>query len=187
MLARNMHWTADEYLRLEESSSTRHEYLSGEIYAMAGARPAHNKIESNTLAALSQLVRAGKRCQAFNSDQRIHVESTGLYTYADGGIACGKWEILERDGMSLLSPSLVFEVLSPSTRDYDRGGKLAHYRQIPTLTDVLLIDEPARLVEHHRKVGDAWTSVTLTSGAVELPNFGGVLLLDDVYYLADAG
>ena len=87
--------------------------------------------------------------------------------------------------MSLLNPSLVFEVLSPSTRDYDRGGKLAHYRQIPSLTDILLIDEPAPLVEHHRKVEDAWTTVSVSSGALELPAFGGVLLLDDVYYLAE--
>ncbi len=142
---------------------------------------------ANTLAALGQLVRPGKRYQAFNSDQRIHVVSTGLDTYADGGVACGKWEILETDGMSLLNPRLVFEVLSPSTRDYDRGGNLAHYRQIPSLTDVLLIDEPAQLVEHHRRVEDAWTVVSVVSGALELPAFGGVLLLDDVYYLADQG
>ena len=185
MLARNMHWTAEEYLRLEETSPTRHEYVAGEIYAMAGARPAHNKVAANTLAALAQLVRPGKRCQAFNSDQRIHVASTGLYTYADGGLACGKWEILDADAMSLLNPSLVFEVLSPSTRDYERRGKLEHYRQIPSLTDILLIDEPAPLVEHHRKVEDAWTTVSVSSGALELPAFGGVLLLDDVYYLAE--
>ncbi len=187
MPARDVHWTDEDYVRLEEASSTRHEFVEGEIYAMAGARPAHNKIATNTIAALAQLVRAGTRCQAFGSDQRIHVASTGLYTYADGGVACGKWEILPRDGMSLLNPGLLFEVLSPSTRDYDRGAKLAHYRQIASLTHVLLIDEPARVVEHHRRQGEDWSVVTASEGFLDLQELGGVLLLDDVYYLAERG
>jgi Uma2 family endonuclease len=185
MFGRNVRWTEDEYFRLEEASSTRHEYFSGEIYAMAGARAGHNKVATNTLGALTQLVRGGKRCQAFNSDQRIHVLSTGLYTYADGGVACGAWQIHEKDGMSLLNPSLVFEVLSPSTREYDRGAKLGHYKQIESLVDVLLIDEPARLVEHHQKRGGEWHVASVTEGALDLPGLGGVLLLEDVYYLAE--
>ncbi len=185
MLARGLHWTEDDYVRLEESSSTRHEFLDGEIYAMAGARASHNKVAANAIVALGQLVRSGRRCQVFNSDQRIHVMSTGLYTYADGGVACGPWEIHAKDGMSLLNPSLLFEVLSPSTRDYDRGGKLAHYKQLPSVGQVLLIDEPTRLVEVHRRAGDAWTLEAVRDGAIALPELGGVVLLDDLYYLAD--
>jgi Uma2 family endonuclease len=187
MLARDVHWTDDDYLRLEESSSTRHEFLDGEIYAMAGARASHNKVAANTIAALAQLVRAGKRCQAFGSDQRVHVVSTGLYTYADGGVACGTWEIHAKDGMSLLNPTLLFEVLSPSTRDYDRGAKLGHYKLIPSLGCVLVIDEPQRHVEVHRREADAWSLEVVREGAIALPEYGGVLLLDDLYYLAEGG
>jgi Uma2 family endonuclease len=184
MLARNVHWTEEEYLRFEEASTTRHEYLEGEIYAMAGAKSGHNKIATNAIAALSVLVRAGRRGQAFNSDQRLHVPGSGLYTYADGGVACGKWEILERDGMSLLNPVLLVEVLSPSTCDDDRGAKLIHYRQIASLTSVLILHEPERRVEHHRRVDGGWALDVVTSGAIDLPTLGGSLALDDLYYVA---
>jgi Uma2 family endonuclease len=185
MLARNVHWTEEEYLLFEEASATRHEYLEGEIYAMAGAKSGHNKVAANAIAALSALVRPGRRCKAFNSDQRLHVPSTGLYTYADGGVACGKWEIFERDGMSLLNPVLVVEVLSPSTCDYDRGAKLTHYRQIGSLASVLILHEPERRVEHHRRVEGGWELEVVTSGEVALPSLGGTLALDDLYYLAE--
>lgn len=134
---------------MEAASPIKHEFLDGEVFAMAGAKPDHNQTASAALVALGPLLRGG-RCRAFSSDQRIFIVETGLYTYADGGVACGRWQI-HADGMCLLNPALVFEVLSPSTRDYDRGAKLEHYRRIPSLRHVLLIDQPDRCVEHHRR------------------------------------
>lgn len=124
--ARETHWTEDEYLRMEADSAIKHEFYDGEIYAMAGARLRHNVIAANAVAALVNLLR-GSACFTFNSDQRIHVKSPGkFYTYADGGVACGPSQLSDKDGMSLENPPppSSSKVLSPSTRDYDRGAKL---------------------------------------------------------------
>lgn len=178
--ARQMHWSEQEYLLLEERSAVRHEYLDGEVFAMAGARPEHNDIAAAITGALVLLLR-GRRCRAFSSDQRIHVRATGLYTHPDGGVKCGRGTI-HHDGMSLLDPVLLVEVLSESTRDYDRGAKLEHYKAIPSLRHVLLVESTARRVEHHhRPEGGAWTLTALTDGAISLDELGGSIPLDDVY------
>lgn len=178
-LARKMAWSEEEYLAFEKDSDTKHEFLDGEIYGMAGAKPLHNAIAMNTGAALVNLIRGGP-CRGFTSDQRIHIaRPKKFYTYADGGVACGKWEISDKDGMSLVNPVLLFEVLSSSTRKYDQGAKLMLYRQIPSLTDVLLIDQPLHLVEHHHRGPRGWRSITRRRGGV--PVLGGVLLLADLY------
>lgn len=175
-----MHWIEADYLAMESASPIKHEFFDGEVFAMAGAKPEHNRIATSTLVALGLLLRGG-RCRAFNSDQRIYVAETGLYTYADGGVACGRWQI-HTDGMSLLNPTLLFEVLSPSTRDYDRGAKLEHYRQIASLHHVLIIEQPDRCIEHHRRDHDgAWERTTHDVGTVDLRDLGGVLALGDVY------
>lgn len=173
--ARELHWTEDEYLRMEADSPIKHEYFDGEIYGMAGAGSRHNVIAMNTGAALVNLV-VGGPCHVFNSDQRIRVQDPKkFYTYADGGVACGQWQVSEKDGMSLENPVLLFEVLSPSTRDYDRGAKLALYQKIPSLVDVLLVDQPTRLVEHLRREADGWRRtehragvISVLQGAIEL-------------------
>lgn len=179
-LARKTHWTEEDYLLLEGQSPIKHEFFEGEIFARTGAKPVHNRVTAALLGALVAGVRGGS-CRAFNSDQRIHVLATGRYTYADGGVVCGRWQI-HTDGMALLNPVLLYEVLSPSTADYDRGAKLDHYRQIASLRHVLLVDVPARSVEHHRRGDDgAWTSVVVREGRVMLPELGGEIALDEIY------
>lgn len=177
--ARQMHWSEQDYLAMEAESPIKHEFLDGEVFAMAGAKPGHNQVAASALVALGVLLR-GRACRVFNSDQRIHVAATRLYTYADGGVACGKWQ-LHTDGMCLLNPALLYEVLSSSTRDYDRGAKLEHYRQIPSLRHVLLIDQPDRSVEHHRRADDgSWSASLVREGALQLPDLGGAIALDDI-------
>lgn len=178
--SRRMHWSEEEYLAFENDSPTKHEYLNGEIFAMAGARPCHNQVANNVAVALGALLR-GRRCRGFNSDQRIYIPQTGLNTYADGGVACGRWQI-HTDGMCLLNPVLLFEVLSSSTRDYDRGAKCDHYRQIPSLRHVLLIDQPTHLVEHyHREPGGPWDVTSMREGSLKLPDLGGAISLAEIY------
>jgi len=175
-----MHCTEADYLLLEGQSATRHEFFDGEIFAMAGAKPVHNQRAAALLGALVALVRGGT-CRAFHSDQRIHVLATGLSTYADGGVACGPWQV-HTDGMALLNPVLLYEVTSPSTADYDRGAKFDHYRQIASLRHVLLVDEPTRSIEHHRRSEDgAWRRVVVREGRVVLPELGGAIDLDEVF------
>lgn len=185
--AREMHWTEAEYLSMEAKSPIKHEYFDGEIFAMVGAKPHHNLVATNMLGLLHALLR-GRPCRAFNSDQRIYVPATGLYTYPDGGVVCGKMQFHPGDpDMSLVNPALLFEVLSSSTRDDDRGSKREHYQAIPSLRHILLIDQPTRLVEHHRREpGGAWDLSTIRTGAIRLPDLGGVIPLDDLYLLDEA-
>ncbi len=165
---RRLHWTTQDYFDLEANSNEKHEYLDGEIFAMGGARGSHNMVAGNVMTALGQLLR-GSPCKPITSDQRIHIPATGLYTYPDGGVACGYWEFHPSDGMSLINPVLLYEVLSASTRDYDRGAKLEHYKTIPTLREVLLVDQPERRVEHHRRIeDDRWVVAAFTEGFIEL-------------------
>jgi Uma2 family endonuclease len=165
---------------MEATSAIKHEYVAGAIFAMAGAKPGHNLVASNALIALGLLQR-GRACRAFNSDQRIYVAETGLYTYADGGLACGRWQI-HADGMRPLNSTLIVEVLSASTRDDDRGAKLEHCTKVPSLRHVLLIDQPDRCVEHHRRTNDgAWSLTVVREGAIALPDLGGAISLDELY------
>jgi Uma2 family endonuclease len=178
-VARNIHWSEREYLAMEARSAIKHEFLDGEVFAIAGATPEHNDVAAAATVALGVLVR-GRRWRVFNSDQRIHIPATGLYTYPDGGVKCGG--TLHADGMSLLDPVLLFEVLSDSTRDYDRGAKLAHYRSIVGLRHVLVLETARAHVEHHRRGADgAWTERAYTEGAIALEDLGGALSLDDLY------
>jgi Uma2 family endonuclease len=177
---RPVHWTEQEYLAFENSSPTKHEYFNGEVFAMAGARPGHNLVGGNCNAALHALVRA-RGCGTFTSDQRIYVASTGLYTYPGGGVVCVPLQV-HTDGMCLLNPVLLFEVLSPATRDYDLGSKREHYRQIPSLRHLLLIDQPEQMIWHdHRTGGGRWQSRQIASGAIELPDLGGSIAFDEIY------
>lgn len=179
-----MHWTEAEYLAFEELSPTKHEYFDGEIFAMAGAGPSHNLVAGSALSGLGALTKRG-RCRVFTSDQRIYVPPTGLYTYADGGLVCGQMRI-HTDRMCLLNPTLLIEVLSPSTREYDTGAKREHYQQIPSLRHILFIDQPARHVRHyHRSEGGVWELSEAQSGALALPDLGGSLMLDDLYAALD--
>jgi Uma2 family endonuclease len=176
--ARKMQWSPAQYLAMENHSSNKHEYCNGEVFAMAGASPLHNIVASRTLRALPDL----PGCEIFNGDQRIHVPPTGIYTYADGGIACGKWRFHADDAMSLLNPVLLFEVLSLTTRDYDLGAKRKHYEHIPSLKHLLLIDQPTQHVKHvYRRANGAWTSKDHTTGLIELPDLKASLAIADLY------
>lgn len=157
LAARRMHWTEQEYLAFENASPVKHEYLDGEVFARAGAPAVHNRLASNTLGALGSLIR-GRGCGAFNSDQRIYIPRTGLYTYADGGVACGPWEI-HMDGMCLLNLSL---------------------------RHLLLIDQPTRDVRHYWRLPDGgWDSREHHAGRLVLPEWDGAIELDDIYLLEE--
>jgi len=128
-----------EYLEREAASPEKHEYYKGEVFAMAGAKMIHNIISTNLLTSLGRLLK-GSKCRPFNSDQRIHIPRNTLFTYPDLSIVCGKPETLDGDEWNLLNPCVLVEVLSPSTRRYDRGAKFRLYRDIPTLSEYILID-----------------------------------------------
>ena len=173
-------WTEEQYLAFENQSPTKHEFYDGTVYAMAGARPGHNLVCARAIAALVNLVGRGP-CQVFTSDQRIHIGAGELqYTYPDAGVVCGEMHFAPKDpDMSLVNPSVLIEVLSPSTAEYDRGVKLLHYLQIPALTDVLLVEPDERLVEHHHRGVRRWKQSVRRRGPI--PLLGGVVRVDDLY------
>ena len=180
-LAHQVTWTEEEYLLFEDNNETKHEFLNGQVYAMAGAKGPHNVIATNMAAALHGLARGGP-CRVFNSDQRVYVpQPKKFYTYPDGGVACAKWQYHPKaaDKMVLLNPVLLFEVLSPSTEKYDRGTKLMLYRQIESLRDVLLIDPAGRLVDHHHRGSRGWKSTTRYRGAISV--LGGIIQVGDLF------
>lgn len=179
------HFTEDEYLARETVSEVKHEYVNGEIFAMAGARFRHNVIASSAIIALGSLSRS-RDCRVFNSDQRIAITATGRFTYADAGVVCGRPEFHPKDSMALLNPCLLVEVLSKSTEADDRSEKLAHYRRNPATREVLIIWQSEIRVEHHRRVGpDEWLVREHTGGVIELPCLGGPISLDDLYAQVD--
>jgi Uma2 family endonuclease len=130
--------TAEEYLALERQSEEKHEFLEGEMFAMSGASAAHNDIVWNLAGILHAQLR-GRPCRASIGDMRLQVTATGLYTYPDIVVVCGERRFAELD--SLINPTLIIEVLSPSTEAYDRGKKFGHYRTIESLQEVVLVSQ----------------------------------------------
>lgn len=140
----------EDYLKLEETSTDKHEFYQGQVFVMAGDTFQHARIGLNVTTELAVRLR-GKPCQPMNSDMRITTPS-GLNTYPDASVYCGQPELTDHH-KTLLNPVLMVEVLSPSTRSYDRGDKFHHYRSIPSLRDYLLIDSETFLVEHYQRIG----------------------------------
>jgi Uma2 family endonuclease len=143
----NKQVSIEEYLAFERSSQEKHEYYKGEVFAISGAGRRHNIIFTNLLTSLGNLLK-GKSCFPFGSDMRLHIPQNTLFTYPDISIYCGDLGNLDEDNAT--NPTVIIEILSPSTRDYDRGGKFKLYREIPTLQEYILVDTDAILVEVFR-------------------------------------
>jgi Uma2 family endonuclease len=139
----------EEYLEMENASTEKHEYYKGEIFDMSGAKMPHNRISSNLLIALGSKLK-GKKCQPYGSDARIHVESNTLFTYPDISIICGEVITLNNDDYNVLNPTVIIEVLSKSTKNYDRGEKFKLYRDIATLKEYILVDPESTDIEIFR-------------------------------------
>jgi Uma2 family endonuclease len=143
----------EDYLATEPASEHKREFVNGEIYAMAGAEPEHNAVRE-ALAALVWMALRGRPCQSFSADQRVYLHETGLYCYPDLVVVCGRPEFVDPSPRSLKNPAAVFEVLSPSTESWDRGGKFAHMRQRPSLQLYALLDPATRRVEWYTRGPD---------------------------------
>lgn len=143
-------FTPEEYLGLEGEAEYKSQYVAGEIFAMAGAKPAHDRITANIIAGMHRRFRGGP-CDVFTSDIRIGVRAGEMYTYPDVSALCGEptFEGVGSAPPSLLNPQVIFEVLSPSTEAFDRGEKFRRYRRLETLTDYVLVSVASMRVEHH--------------------------------------
>jgi Uma2 family endonuclease len=185
---RPVRYTREEFVSFERASNMKHEFLDGVIYAMAGGSPEHAAISMNVGVLLTAAVR-GRPCRVYSSDLRIRVVETGLETYPDVSVVCGKEELDPNDSHVVTNPVVLVEVLSPSTETYDRGEKLHHYEQIPSLREVVLIDHRQRLVEVHRRAdeGRFTRHEAGPGGSVKLVSLGCELPVDEVYRDGFAG
>jgi Uma2 family endonuclease len=174
--------TYAEYLRSEAASETKHEYLRGEVYAMAGGTPAHAALAMALGAALSNALEGGS-CTVFGSDLRVRVEATDLSTYPDIIVVCGSVEVSALDRNAVVNPILIAEVLFDSTEAYDRGEKFAHYRRIPSLRHYLLVSQREPRLELYSKDARAgWMYIDAGVGeALELTTPDIRLETDRVY------
>lgn len=185
---RRVHYTYTEYLALEETSLVKHEYLAGEIYAMAGGSPDHAALAGALIGILRGQLPPG--CRSFTSDLRVRIAATGLSTYPDATIVCGPTERSAEDPLAVTNPVVLVEVTSPSTEEYDQGEKLRHYKSLPSLREVLIVSHRRPELTLHRRDAGGWTTVAVGPGqALRLESVQARVDVDDVYRegLEDAG
>ncbi|MBZ0300384.1 MAG: Uma2 family endonuclease [Anaerolineae bacterium] len=176
-------WTPQSYLNFERESAEKHEYLDGDIYLMAGASANHNLIVGNLYASLHAQLRQ-RPCVVYPSDMRLKIRETDLYTYPDISVVCDapRFEDAQRD--TLLNPTVIIEVLSPSTESYDRGKKFQHYRTLDSLQEYILVAQDSPRIERYLRQPDGqwlFADATQMDGRLELPSISCTLLLSDVY------
>jgi Uma2 family endonuclease len=140
--------TPQEYLARERKAEFRSEFYRGEMFAMAGATWEHNLIALNVAGETRQQLKKGP-CQVAAADLRVKINATGLYTYPDAVVVCDEPQFEDDELDTLLNPRVLMEVLSDSTEKYDRGDKVRHYRQIPSLQEYILIAQDKAIVERH--------------------------------------
>lgn len=168
----------EEYLMMEEVSEQKSEYFDGVVTLMAGGSENHNNIAFDVTSNLRIGLR-GSLCRAFNSETRLFIKKNGLYTYPDAMVVCGEIERTDAKTETITNPSLVIEVLSPSTEAYDRSRKFERYRDIDSFSEYVLIHQDRPFIEHYRKGEDGvWlvrfiqgidATLTLETANYELP------------------
>jgi Uma2 family endonuclease len=175
--------TPEQYLEIERKAEFKSEYYQGEMFAMSGARRAHNLIATNTVRELSQQL-LERPCEVYSSDMRVKVSSTGLYTYPDVVVVCGEPRFLDDEFDTLLNPTVILEVLSESTEAYDRGRKFELYRSLESLGEYVMISSlRVRAERYTRQADGSWNYISKTSleDAIDLKSVDCHLRLADVY------
>lgn len=179
--------TPADYLAIEESAEQKSEYYEGEMYAMAGTSPVHALISTNVIREFSARLR-GSPCRTYDAGLHVHVPATGLYTYPDLTVVCGPLQYLEGSSRVIVNPSLIVEILSPSTERYDRTAKFFHYQSIGTLRDYLLVAQDAARIEHYSRRADAeapecWSYIVHhgLDAVLQLASLGIEIPLREVY------
>ncbi len=171
-----------EYLELERKALSKSEYYKGEVFVMAGATKEHNKIVASIISEIGQHLK-GKGCSFFPSDLRVHNFGNTLYTYPDVTIVCGEEEYLDNKFDTLVNPTVLFEVLSTATEDYDRGTKFKLYRTLPSLQNYVLVSSTEYAAEVYTRRGDTWVLTTAkdTSEHIHISAINYDFALADIY------
>ena len=181
------HLTPEEYITLErkaipDAETVRSEYVNGEIINMPGASFAHNLITSNIISELHTRLK-GSPCAVFANDMRISIPTAKCYFYPDVGVVCDEPRFEDDVFDTLLNPIVIIEVLSPSTEAYDRGEKFAHYRQLTSLQEYVLVSQDQIRVDHYRRQERLWifTDIEKRDEILQLPSLQCELPLQEIY------
>jgi Uma2 family endonuclease len=179
--AHTIRFTYTEYLRLEASSNVKHEFLDGQIYAMAGGTPEHAALAAAVIGLLFSTLRQGP-CRAYDADLRVRTP-TGLSTYPDVTVVWGPAARDSEDEHAITNPTLIVEVLSRSTEEYDRGDKFEHYQRVASLRQDVLVSHRERRLEIWTRGGDdLWNHRSVQEGDVaDLTSVGCQLSVRDLY------
>ena len=179
--------TPEQYLEIERKAEFKSEYYQGEMFAMSGAREGHNLIVVNLVGELHQQLRE-RPCRAYVNDMRVCVNATAMYTYPDAVVVCGEPQFLDETRDTLLNPSLIVEVLSPSTEFYDRVRKFEHYRSVESVSEYLLVSSERVSAELYTRQPDGrWllTTASRLEDSLDLQSVGVDLALADLYEKVD--
>ena len=162
--ARRLHYEYADYLVSLELSELKLEYCDGTIYAMAGGTPAHAELSAAVIGVFHRLLPRG--CRPSTSDMKVRIEATGLSTFPDVSVVCGERLVSTIDANALTNPTVLVEVTSKSTEDYDRGDKLSQYKQIPGLKVVLFISHRTRSITLVERTNAGWDEREFRAGEV---------------------
>jgi Uma2 family endonuclease len=178
--AKRLHYDYEDYLRSLERSELKLEYCEGVIYAMAGGTRAHAELAAAVIVSLSRVLPPG--CRLATSDLKVHVEASDLTTFPDVSVVCGEAAAPSIDPHAISNPSLLVEVTSRSTEDYDRGEKLSHYKQLPSLRAVLFVAHRTRCITVVERTGTGWDERNARSGEqIVLTSPALSFAVDEVY------
>ncbi|MEM9460474.1 MAG: Uma2 family endonuclease [Myxococcota bacterium] len=174
--------TYEEYLQRERKTGLKHQWVGGEIFAMTGGSPEHARRQAAVAKVLGVKLE-GRPCAVYGADLRIRSRETDIATYADVSVVCGDLQTDPEDPHAAINPVVVVEVLSPSTEAYDRGQKAAHYRQIPSLREYVLVAQDAPRIEVFRRVeGNRWEFEDARAGeSLHLASIECTLAVDEIF------
>jgi Uma2 family endonuclease len=175
--------TEAQYLEEERRAEVKSEFYNGEIFVMAGASRRHNLIVANVIITLGQQLK-NKPCRVYPGDMRLRIGKTGLYTYPDVMVVCGQEAFSDETEDTLLNPTVIIEVLSDSTEEYNRGKKFWHYRQLNSLKEYILISQKSQNIEKYFiSTNQQWTLAETDEKqtSVVIESIGCVLNIEDVY------
>jgi Uma2 family endonuclease len=178
--ARRLHHSYEDYLAALAMSEVKLEYCDGEMYAMAGGTPAHADLAASAIRILGGALLG--RCRVATSDLKVRVEATGLSTFPDVSVVCGERQLASIDRNAITNPTLLVEVTSKSTEDYDRGEKLNHYQQCPSLQAVLFVSHRRQQVTVVARTPNGWDTHDYRSGQlVDVSALSLTFALDELY------
>ncbi len=175
--------TPEQYLEIERAAEYKSEYFHGEMFAMSGGTLDHGRIFRNLISLLNTQLR-GRSCEVAGSDLRLQVSSKGLFTYPDIVVFCGQPQFADPRRDTLTDATVIIEVLSPSTENYDRGFKFEQYRKIPSLKDYLVLAQDRVHLEHHTRQSDGSWNLRETSdlnAVIQLPSIECSFRVSEAY------